>query len=216
MIFFRSPYEDGEMRVLNSVTLVKQKLAPEKFTIEYPFISNDKNDKILSKINTNIIDEVSKLFKNQVLLPEQVDFEEVLGTYEVKVNKNDILSILFIMYNYVNKAAHGVTDYLSLTVNTKTGQVYSFNDLFNPKINYVPIVNEIAKQYIKDNNIQLINEYNGITPNQQYYLTENKLVLYYQPYEYTPGYYGIFEIGIPYSKIKNLITPLSHISKLMV
>lgn len=216
MIFFRSPYEDGEMRALNSVTIVKQKLIPQKFTIEYPFIQNDNNDKVLLKVNNYIADEVSKLFKNQVLLPEKIDFYEIFGTYEVTVNKNDILSILFSIYTYVNQAAHGVTAYSSLTVNTKTGQVYSFNDLFNPKINYVPIINGIAKQYIKDKNIQLINEYNGVTPNQQYYLTENELVLYYQPYDYTPGYYGIFKIEIPYNKIKNLITPLSPISKLMV
>lgn len=216
MIFFRSPYEDGEMRASSSVIIVKQKLNPNKFTIEYPFIPNDSKDKVLVKVNNYIIDEVSRLFKNQVLLPEKVDFYEIFGTYEITVNKNDILSILFSMYTYVNKAAHGVTAYSSLTVNTKTGVVYSFNDLFNPKMNYVPIINAIAKQYIKDNNIQLINEYNGITPNQQYYLTENELVLYYQPYDYTPGYYGVFKIKIPYNKIKNLITPLSPISKLMV
>lgn len=216
MIFFRSPYEDGEMRALSSVTIIKQKLIPTKFTIEYPLIPNDNNDKALIKVNNYIIDEVSKLFKSQVLLPEKVDFYEVFGTYEVTVNKNDILSILFSMYTYVKEAAHGVTAYSSLTVNTKTGAVYSFNDLFNPKMNYIPIINQIAKQYIKDNNIQLINEYKGVTPNQQYYLTEKELVLYYQPYEYTPGYYGIFKIEIPYNKIKNLITPLSPISKLMV
>lgn len=216
MIFFRNPYEDGKMRVSNSVVITKQKLVPQKFTIEYPFIPNDNNDKVLSKVNNYIIDEVSKLFKSQVLLPEEVDFREIFGTYEITVNKNDILSILFSMYTYVNMAAHGVTAYSSLTVNTKTGEVYSFNDLFNPKMNYVPIINALAKQYIKDKNIQLINDYNGITPNQQYYLTSDKLVIYYQPYEYTPGYYGIFKIEIPYDKIKNLITPLSPISKLMV
>ncbi|MFL0252455.1 DUF3298 domain-containing protein [Clostridium neuense] len=216
MIFFRNPYKNNRMRALESVTIIKQKLTPEKFDIEYPFIQNDNSDKVISKINNNIIDEVSKLFRSQVLLPEEVDFNEIFGTYEIMLNNDDILSILFSMYTYVNKAAHGVTAYSSLTVNTKTGQLYSFNDLFNPKMNYIPIINEISKQYIKDNNIPLINEYNGITKDQQFYLTEDKLVIYYQPYEYTPGYYGIFKIEIPYDKIKNLITPLSPISKLMV
>ncbi|WP_234121910.1 hypothetical protein [Clostridium hydrogenum] len=69
MIYFRNPYENYEMRALNSVKIVKQKLIPEKFTIEYPFIPNDNSDKIFLKINNYIIDEVSKLFKSQVLLP---------------------------------------------------------------------------------------------------------------------------------------------------
>lgn len=48
-----------------------------------------------SKINQTIIDEVSRLFKNSVLLPEQLEFTEVLGTYEIKLNQNGLLSMLF-------------------------------------------------------------------------------------------------------------------------
>lgn len=197
-----------------SVELSEQELIPDKFNISYPFISNANNNQIITQINNSIIDEVTSLFKNQVLLPEKIDFNEVLGTYEIMLNHSGILSILFSMYTYVSKAAHGFTAYSSITVNVETGQDYSFSDLFNPKLYYVGFLNEIAKQYIRDNNVQLINEYKGITTNQQYYLTPDTLVLYYQVYEYTPYYYGLFKIEIPYNKIENLLTPLSPIVKL--
>jgi hypothetical protein len=100
-------------------------------------------------------------------------------------------------------------------LNVKTGQVYNFSDLFNPRIYYIGFLNELAKQYIKDNNITLINEYKGVTQDQQYYLTPNSLVLYYQVYEYTPYYYGLFKIELPYNKIRNLLGPTSPINMLI-
>lgn len=195
--------------------LVEQKLTPDKLSIAYPFMTNENNLEATTKVNNAITSEVSYLFKNEVLLPQKVDFTEVFGAYEVTLNESGLLSILFSLYTYFNKAAHGYTAYTSTTVNTETGKVYSFSDLFNPKMYYVGFLNELAKEYIKTNNITLINEYKGITEDQKYYLTPDKLVLYYQVYEYTPYYYGLFKIEIPYEKIENLITPLSPISILL-
>lgn len=192
-------------RPCKPVELKKQKVIVSEFSIAYPIIINIDNNNIVTQINNSIINEVSKLFTSQVLVPENTDFTQVLGTYEIMLNQNGILSILFSLYTYINKAAHGFTAYSSITVNVETGKVYSFNDLFNPKLYYVGFLNEIAKQYIKENNILLINDYKGIIPNQQYYLTPDALVLYYQVYEYTPYYKGLFKIKIPYKQIINLL-----------
>ncbi|WP_446899770.1 DUF3298 domain-containing protein [Clostridium sp. LBM24168] len=198
-----------------SVNLEEQKLMPDKFSISYPIIDNINSEENISKINDAIIDEVGKLFKSQVLVDGVTDFNQVLGTYEVTLNQKNILSILFAMYTYVNRAAHGFTKYSSVTVDERTGQIYSFNELFNTNIDYVAFLNEIAYQYIKDNNITLINDYNGITQDQQYYLTPDSLVIYYQIYEYTPYVYGLFKIEIPYEKIKDIINPLGPIARFL-
>ena len=202
-------------KTLKPTEFGEQVLKPKKFSISYPFIKNEDNIESIAKVNNAIIDKVNNLFKTGVLLPEKVEFYEVLGNYQVMLNEKGLLSILFNLYTYVNKAAHGYTSYGSITANIQTGQIYSFSDLFNPKIYYVGFLNEIVQEYIKTNNITLINKYNGITPNQQYYLTPDKLVLYYQVYEYTPYYYGLFKIEIPYEKMENLITPFSPINKLL-
>jgi hypothetical protein len=219
--YFSRKMDDIEYRNSNkyyvneSIILKEQKLSPQKFNIKYPYISNLDNDIIKSKINESIVNEVSDLFKSQVLIPEQVDFNEIFGTYEIGVNKNNILSVLFSLYTYVNRAAHGITQYSSITINTKTGEVYKFDELFNSKVYYTEFLNRIANQYIKENNIQLINPYGGVRPNQEYYLTEDNLIIYYQVYEYTPYYYGLFKIEIPYNEIKNLLSPTSPINKLL-
>lgn len=195
--------------------LNEQKLVPQKVNIMYPFVVNENNDRIKAKVNEEIIDAVGKLFKNQVLLPEKTDFIEIFVVYEIGINKNYILSILFSIYTYVYHAAHGLTVYSSITINTKTGKTYSFSDLFNPKMNYLGVLTLMVNKYIKDNNIQLINPFKGVTNNQEFYLTDKNLILYYQVYEYTPYYYGIFKVPIPYTEIKNILSPMSPINRLI-
>ncbi|MFL0197598.1 RsiV family protein [Clostridium sp. WILCCON 0269] len=212
--YYRNSTYKEEFR--EPVKLQEQKLAPANFSIQYPFIDPlTYKGSGVDKVNNEIVNQVSELFKKQVLQIGVVDFSEVLGNYEIMLNKNGILSILFSMYIYVNRAAHGFTLYSSMTANVATGEIYSFSDLFNSKVYYKGFLDPIIKQYIKENNIDLINEYNGITENQKFYLTPDSLVVYYQIYEYTPYYYGLFKIQIPYNKIANIINPAGPIAKLM-
>lgn len=198
-----------------AVQLLEQNIAPASFKLSYPIVTNMADKAVESRINQAIIDEVSRLFKNSVLYPEQINFIEILGTYEIKLNEKGLLSILFSIYTYVYHAAHGITIYSSLTFDTHTGRVYKFSDLFTSKINYIPILNDIARKYIEKNDIMLINEYKGIEPNQEFYLTPDELVIYYQVYAYTPYAYGLFQIPIPYTQIQNLLGPASPVQRLL-
>ena len=172
-------------------------------------------EEIINSLNQAIIDKVAGLFKSQVLVPEQVDFSEVYGTYEDTLNENGIVSILFDMYTYVNKAAHGLSVYDSITFNANTGQIYSFSDLFNPRTNYIAELNRLAQEYIQRNNVTLTTPFGGVEEDQDFYLTPDSLVMYYQVYQYTPYYYGLFKIEIPYNRIRNLLGPLSPINQLI-
>lgn len=208
-------YRNDNSNKGDGLQILEQNLSPGSFRLSYPIITNMTDKNIQSKINQSIIDEVSRLFKNSILLPEQTDFTEVLGTYEIKLNEKGLLSILFSLYTYVYHAAHGITKYSSLTFDTRTGNVIKFSDLFTSKINYVPILSDIAKKYIDENDITLIEEYKGIEENQEFYLTPDELVIYYQVYAYTPYVYGLFQIPIPYKQILNLLGPASPIQRLL-
>ncbi|WP_426351331.1 RsiV family protein [Alloiococcus sp. CFN-8] len=177
--------------------------------------NNQGREETINGLNQAIIDKVAGLFKSQVLVPEKVDFSEVYGTYEDTLNDNGIVSILFDMYTYVDKAAHGLSVYDSITFNANTGQIYSFSDLFNPRTNYIAELNRLAQEYIQKNNVTLLKPFGGVEENQAFYLTPNSLVMYYQVYRYTPYYYGLFKIEIPYTRIRNLLGPLSPINKLI-
>ncbi|WP_243128237.1 DUF3298 and DUF4163 domain-containing protein [Clostridium niameyense] len=201
-------------KTYNKAKINEQILSPDNFKITYPFVENIRNDSLKKIINNKIINEVSNLFKEQVLLPEKVNFIEVIEFYEMPLNKRGLLSILFGIYTYTG-GAHGYTAYSSITIDLDTGKVYNFNDLFTTRINYKPILEDKVREYIKQNDIPILEEYKGIDKNQQFYLTPTELVIYYQVYTYTPYAYGLFKIPIPYKDILNLLGPASPIQKLL-
>ncbi|ENK1243406.1 DUF3298 and DUF4163 domain-containing protein [Clostridium sporogenes] len=200
---------------IDPLPLKEENLQPKNFRITYPFVQDIGNENISKFVNESIVNEVSNLFKEQVLTPGKGNIQEAIGFYEVKLNKNCLLSILFGMYTYYEGAAHGFTAYSSLNIDLNTGQVLQLNDLFTSRINYKPILEEKVREYISKNNVPLIEEYNGLHEDQQFYLTPDSLVLYYQVYEYTPYSYGLFQIPIPYKDILNLLGPASPIQRLL-
>jgi len=185
---------------------------PSLFNISYPYIPTAEGDTINSDINNSIIKKVNELFTTNIFLPEKLNFEEVAEFYKVPLNEKGVLSILFGLYTYTG-GAHGITKYNSLTVNMDTGKPYTFSELFNPKMNYTSILNELILKEIKQKQIPIAIEFKGTEYNQPFYLTPIELVVYYQVSEYTPYSYGLFEIAIPYKDISELFSPLSPIQK---
>ncbi|HAK44120.1 MAG TPA: hypothetical protein DCM59_17265 [Clostridium sp.] len=100
-------------------------------------------------------------------------------------------------------------------MDVNTGKVYDLGDLFNTRMNYAKILSDIAMKKANEMNINFIEPYNGITDTQQFYLTPEALVLYYQVGEYTPASMGLFRITIPYNEISNILSPESPIVRLM-
>jgi len=60
----------------------------------------------------------------------------------------------------------------------------------------------------------LIREFKTIDDNEDFYLTGNTLVIYFQEIEFTPHYIGIPEFTIPFKRIKNLINEEGPIARL--
>jgi hypothetical protein len=187
---------------------------PSLCNISYPYISNSEDDSVKTNINNSIIRKVNQLFTGNIFLPEKFNLEEIAEFYKVPLNEKGILSILFGLYTY-REGPHGITKYNSLTIDMETGKSYVFSELFNPKMNYLSVLNEFIFKEIKQKQIPIINEFKGVLDNQQFYLTPFALVIYYRIYEYTPYSYGLFEITIPYGDITELLSPLSPIQKLI-
>jgi len=60
-----------------------------------------------------------------------------------------------------------------------------------------------------------LKKFNRISDNEDFYLTDNALVICFQLYEYTPYYVGIPEFVIPYSRIRNLIREDGSIGRIL-
>ncbi|MEJ6949456.1 RsiV family protein [Natronospora cellulosivora (SeqCode)] len=123
--------------------------------------------------------------------------------YDTKVNQNEVLSLRFENYYYPERMASGITEVRALTVNLITGKRYKLGDLFTA--NYQSYLSNIIERQIKEQDITLINEFPGITGREVFYLTEESLVIVYQRYELTPGYYGVLEFNIPYTELSPVV-----------
>lgn len=140
---------------------------------------------------------------------------EAVGSYKTTVNMKEILSLRFEDYFYPEMAAHGVTGVSSVTIDLKTGHEYEFDQLFRKGSDYQAVINRIIQALIVAEQIPLLKPFAGVGPDEDYYLTPDSLVIYYQPYEYTPGAYGVLEFKIPYSQITGIIDPNGPIGKIM-
>ncbi|NLW49094.1 MAG: DUF3298 and DUF4163 domain-containing protein [Firmicutes bacterium] len=140
---------------------------------------------------------------------------EAVSNYKTTVNMKGVLSLRFEDYFYPEMAAHGVTGVSSTTLNLKTGHEYKFDQLFQKGSNYQAVINQIIQAQIVAEQIPLLKPFTGVGPDEDYYLTPDSLVIYYQPYEYTPGAYGVLEFKIPYAQIAGIIDPDGPIRKIL-
>lgn len=140
---------------------------------------------------------------------------EAVSNYKTIVNLKGILSLRFEDYYYPEMAAHGVTGVSSITIDLKTGHEYEFYQLFRRGSNYQTVLNQIIQAQIVAGQIPLLKPFAGVGPDEDYYLTPDSLVIYYQPYEYTPGAYGVLEFTIAYSQITGIIDPQGAIGRLL-
>lgn len=83
-------------------------------------------------------------------------------------------------YYMPHPAAHGMTYLKALTFDIGTGKVYLLSELFKPGSNYVKVISDIVAEQIKRRNITLLDGFNGIKPNQDYYLADKTIVIYFQ------------------------------------
>src|SRR5690625_2473815 len=158
--------------------------------IYYPQVVMLQNMNIQQKINQIIYNLVQHLIQQQYVNQDAETFAEMIGLYEIKTNERDILSLTLSNYAYAPKHANGLTIMKSLTFDLQTGKLYQLEDLFKQGSNYKSVLSNLVQKQIKERDIPIINSFPGILPDQDFYIADKSLVIYYQMYEMTPRYIG--------------------------
>lgn len=189
-----------------------------RVVIDYPSVVGMANSFVQNIINNAIVFLVNKLYVdqvNQLLFIQgypQIPVMDVIGSYEIKTNERGVLSLSITNYTQAYPSAHGWTLMKSLTFDLKTGRIYSLYDLFNPDSGYMEILSGIIAEQIKKRDMHLVNEFKGIKPSDQdYYIADKCLMIYYQLVELTAYSEGFPIFPISVYEIQNLIkedTPL--------
>ena len=188
-----------------------QKQQP-KVNVYYPFVMGLANPQVELTINSAI---VSTLNKTMIELGYHESYlQEMVGEFEIKTNERNILSLTLTVYSFTG-GAHGMTIVKSLSFDITTGKQYELKDLFKPESDYVTVLSTIIEKKIKDWNIQLLGEFTKIRSDQDFYLADHSLVIYFQLYEITPYVWGFPYFPIPILDIQDIIQPNGPLEKLL-
>lgn len=179
----------------------------DQMTIQYPQVINLYNQELQHKINQTIIQLTQYLIHQQKVQQQSTQFFEMIGSYEIKTNERNILSLSLSNYAYVAQHANGLTIMKSLTFNTQTGQLFNLADLFKVNSNYIERLSQIVNKQITERDIPLLQPFVKIDANQDFYIADKSLVLYFQPIEITPHYFGFPMFPISVFALEDIMNP---------
>ncbi|MCC0641005.1 MULTISPECIES: DUF3298 and DUF4163 domain-containing protein [unclassified Clostridioides] len=191
---------------IGSKTIVKNDEYIES-TINMPIITNSNkiverstNDRIKNDIfefYNKSYKEAKQYFKDN---PDEENKFVANVDFELKKNTDSALSIKVRYYTY-SGGAHGYYQDIAYNVDMRTGKFLELMDLFKDNTKYKEVIDEEIKQQITDlekkdkENVGIYN-FKGIKENQNFYLQDDNLVIYFDLYDITPYAAGIPEFSI--------------------
>ncbi|TDL35284.1 DUF3298/DUF4163 domain-containing protein [Jeotgalibacillus sp. S-D1] len=170
--------------------------------VYYPVVSDLPNKAAEMNINVAIVETLNRMLLD--LGYHDQNLVEMQGYFEIKTNERRILSLTLLVYSFTG-GAHGLTMVKSLTFNVDTGKNYQLYELFKPDSLYVERLSSIISEKITLWDIQLLDEFTKIRYDQDYYLADHSIVIYFQLYEITPYVAGFPYFPIPILDVSDII-----------
>ncbi|WP_106495314.1 DUF3298 and DUF4163 domain-containing protein [Lentibacillus sp. Marseille-P4043] len=202
------------------VSIQTMALQQQGTTIYYPQVIGLQNVHSQQTINHTISHLAQTLIHQQYQQQYQQQgansFAEMIGSYEIKTNERNILSLSLSNYAMAYHHANGLTIMKSLTFDSKTGKQYQLKDLFKPGSNYVEVLTSIIQKQINERDIPLLDSLSKISPNQDFYIADKSLVLYFQPIEITPHYFGFPMFPISVFELTDILDENGPLGKMAV
>ncbi|WP_274649776.1 WG repeat-containing protein [Paenibacillus humicola] len=130
------------------------------------------------------------------------------GDFEVAFYKERLLELELEGYHFPFGAAHGMPTRTYVPIDLISGTIYELRDLFKPGSSYVEVLSAIVGRQIREDpqySYVFPDSYKGIRADQPFYVTEDALHLYFEPYEIAPYAAGFPTFTIPFAEIMDLI-----------
>lgn len=202
------------MSITLPVSIQTMVIEQQGMTIYYPQVIGLQNENVQQSINQTIVQLMQYLIQQQYQQQSADHFTEMLSTFEIKTNERNILSLSLTNYAFAYQHAHGLTLMKSLTFDTETGKQYKLKDLFKPDSNYVDVLSSIVQKQINHRDLQLLDKFSHISPDQDFYIADKSLVLYFQLYQITPYYIGFPMFPISVFELQDIIDENGPLGKM--
>ncbi|WP_300380540.1 DUF3298 and DUF4163 domain-containing protein [Clostridium sp.] len=168
---------------------------------EIPQIIGLSKEKAQAEINNEIVDYTDRWIKENKDASEEFQPTtpyELISSYVV-TNNIKILSF-YIDYYQFNGGAHGITNRKSYNIDIESAKKLKLQDLFQKNFDYNGYINNIISTKIEQNKDFYFtgkDGFNGIEDNQEFFIRDNKLVIYFDYYKIAPYVSGMPEFEIP-------------------
>ena len=188
--------------------------------LQYPMIQGLANQAVQDQLNQlfqSLAAQAKKTGEQSAadLAPVLIQYPEMQGPsarvqtwfdYRIKYNQNDLLSLVFLEYQFAG-GAHGSTIQSGYTFDLTTGKQISLADQFLPGVDYVSVISKEVKRQIDERGLTEapFEPFQKIRPDQNYYLTNQGLVVFFQQYEIMPYAAGIQEFTIEYQDLQGML-----------
>ncbi|SEG28488.1 DUF3298 and DUF4163 domain-containing protein [Paenibacillus sp. UNC499MF] len=172
------------------VQVETETLTSPDVTIYTPKLSGLANAAAQKKLNAAFSDLTSSLVYEQKKY-QTGTLREMTGHYEVKTNERGLLSLIATNYAYSAPMAHGYTVAESLTCDVNSGSFFTLSQLFKPGCGYVELLSQHVRVQLQRRKLPLLHPpFKSVWPDQNFYLADKALVLYFDLLEITPYYVG--------------------------
>lgn len=195
--------------------------------IKIPLLSYKSNLNAEKRINSILEGDIIS-FKNQIENLAKEAFEEskndnfkfvpyeAISDYKVGINNGKLLSLPITFYTYTG-GAHGNIVKESYNFDLENGDKLNLNDIFIEQSNYKDSIKKFIKNSIKkepnvyfDDALDVVDTLDNSSP---FYITNDSLIIYYEPYKISPYSSGIREFKIPLSSLSSMLNSKYHILK---
>lgn len=201
-------YKPNTSFPLNLQYLIRiRKYNPNKdYLVYFPQLEGMQSKNSQKRVN-DVLKEKSKV----ISIPSDVQLDySYYGDFSVSFFKDDLLVIKLEGYHYPFGAAHGMPYQAFVHIDLSTGMIYELEDLFKRNSDYVEVLSEMIKNQIEEEEKQgftyyFPDQYQGIKPEQPFYVTEDGLAIYFEPYEIAAFAAGFPTFNISYDELMEII-----------
>ncbi|KGX88188.1 WG repeat-containing protein [Pontibacillus litoralis] len=192
------------IRLNNQYRVVRRTYHPNRdYLVYYPMIGGMPDVNIEKEVNHQLRD------LSQV---KPVDEEKQLeytyfGDFDVFFFRKQLVVFELDGSLYYFGAAHPMPTKVFANIDLISGVFYELKDLFKTGSNYVEVLSAIIAQQIESGDYSYVfpGSYQGISPNQPFYVDEEHLYIYFNPYEIAPYVAGFVTFTIPFVEIMDII-----------
>lgn len=157
-------------------------------------------------LNHNI-EKDAQAFIDQ-LIAEKYGHHGLDISYDLIENSTRFMTVRL---NILQTSASGYNQVRYYHMDKRNNRVFELKDMFKKDVDYVAFLSKYVETYMeveeaKKGESIFINDFKTIKKDQSFYLLNQKtLVLVFDEYEITPGYYGIYEVSIPLKDIEKIL-----------